>query len=75
MFITADHETGGLCIPSGDEDFTLSDQGVMMKFGSRSHTAVMVPLYAYGTGAENFTTIMDNTDVPKKIAAAMGLSF
>ncbi len=30
--------------------------------------AVMVPVYAYGTGAEAFAGLMDNTDIPKKIA-------
>ena len=73
VIITADHETGGLSLPSGDEDFLLGDQGVEMKFGTGGHSAIMVPVYAYGTGAEQFSTIMENTDIPRKIAALMEL--
>lgn len=36
---------------------------------SRSHTASGVPVYAIGAGAENFTGLMDNTDIPKKMEA------
>jgi alkaline phosphatase len=27
----------------------------------------MVPVFAYGPGAEKFTGFMDNTDIPKRI--------
>jgi alkaline phosphatase len=33
----------------------------------------MVPIFAFGPGAENFTGIMDNTDVAKKIISLLGL--
>jgi alkaline phosphatase len=33
----------------------------------------MVPVFAYGPGAENFTGIMENTDIPKKIMSLLGL--
>ncbi|MGC8902757.1 MAG: alkaline phosphatase [Fervidobacterium sp.] len=32
------------------------------------HTAQPVPVYAYGPGAENFTGVMDNTDIAKILA-------
>lgn len=67
VIVTADHETGGLTIPSGNEDFTLSDQGVNLKFSTGGHTASMVPIYSYGAGAEKFTAIMENTDIAKKL--------
>ncbi len=73
VVVTADHETGGLTLPSGNSDFLLADQGVKPTFGTGGHSAVMVPVYAYGTGAANFTGVMDNTDLPKKIAALLGL--
>ncbi len=38
-----------------------------------SHTASPVPVYAIGAGAESFGGFYDNTDVPKKIAQAMGI--
>ncbi|MDY0335572.1 MAG: alkaline phosphatase [Bacteroidales bacterium] len=38
-----------------------------------SHTASPVPVYAIGAGAEHFSGVYDNTDVPKKVAQAMGI--
>ncbi len=36
------------------------------------HTGNHVPLFAYGIGADTFNGVLDNTDVPKKIALLMG---
>lgn len=36
------------------------------------HTANMVPLFAYGLGAELFSGVLDNTDVARIIATLMG---
>ena len=74
VVVTADHETGGMSLPSGNEDFLLGDQGVEMKFSTGGHSALMVPIYAYGTGAGQFSTIMENTDIPRKMAKLMGLT-
>lgn len=73
VIVTADHETGGLTIPSGNEDFLLNDRGIKFLFSTGSHTAAMVPVFAYGAGAQNFSTVMDNTDLPKKIEKLLGL--
>lgn len=40
-----------------------------------SHTGIPVPVFAIGAGAEKFDGYYDNTDIPKKIAEAMGISF
>ena len=40
-----------------------------------SHTAGAVPVFAIGTGSEAFAGRMDNTDIPKKICAAMGIKY
>lgn len=42
---------------------------------SFSHTASHVPVYANGSGQNLFSGQMDNTDIPKSIAKAMGLRF
>jgi alkaline phosphatase len=63
VVVTADHETGGLAITSGDT----AKGNLGANFGSDDHTAVMVPVYAFGPGAEQFQGFMDNTDIPKKI--------
>jgi alkaline phosphatase len=69
VVITADHETGGFAMNGGD----MSKGIVRGGFTTGGHTAVMVPVFAYGPGAENFSGIMENTDVPKKIMSLLGL--
>ncbi len=69
IVITADHETGGFSIIGGD----ISKGIVKGAFTTGGHTASMVPVFAYGPGAENFTGIMENTDIAKKIMSLMGL--
>jgi len=75
VVVTADHETGGLTLPAASNDTeqhaTTSD--VEYLFSSKGHTCTMVPLFAYGTGAENFGGIKDNTDLPKIMAGLLEL--
>lgn len=67
VVVTADHETGGLTLVNGNKD----EGRVECCFSSKDHTGVMVPVYAFGPGAENFTGIFENTDVFKKIKKLM----
>ena len=46
-----------------------------LSWTSFSHTAVPLPVMATGTGAEYFIGNYDNTDIPKKIAQALQISF
>jgi alkaline phosphatase len=69
VIITADHETGGYAVGYDNDADTV--QGA---FTSGYHTAAMVPVFAYGPGAEAFSGIIDNTDVFYKMMAALGLS-
>lgn len=39
------------------------------------HTSNMIVVFAVGTGAEEFHGVLDNTDIPRKIAAIMGYAF
>ncbi len=73
VIVTADHETGGLTVPSGKPDFSLPDQGVKYHFSTGGHSGVFVPIYAYGTGAENFSRVMENTDIPRLIGELLNL--
>jgi alkaline phosphatase len=41
---------------------------------STSHTGSHVPVYAIGAGQNLFSGQMDNTDIPKRIAKAMGIN-
>ncbi len=63
IVITSDHETGGMAITGG-----VIEQGIVKAaYPTKGHTAVMVPVFAYGPGAENFIGIMKNTDVHDKM--------
>jgi alkaline phosphatase len=68
IIVTADHETGGLALTGGD----IKTGKVEGRFIYGDHTAVMVPLFAYGPGSEIFTGYMDNTDVYKKCMSLFG---
>ena len=63
IIVTADHETGGFAIKGGD----MESGKVVGGFATGGHTGVMVPVFAFGPGSENFRGIYDNTDIPKKI--------
>ncbi len=65
VVVTADHETGGITLPSPDGDYTHSS----VRFSTGGHTSVMVPVFAYGKGAEQFSGIFDNTDFIDKFLA------
>lgn len=62
VVVTADHETGGLSIPSADVDFEHEEAGIEYRFSTGGHTAAMVPVYLYGTGAERINGVLDNTE-------------
>jgi alkaline phosphatase len=63
VIVTADHETGGMAVSGGD----LKKGTVKGAFTSTGHTAVMVPIFAWGPGAQEFMGIMENTDVYSKM--------
>lgn len=68
VIITADHETGGVTIIGGDR----ATHKVKLSFSTKGHTAVMVPVYAFGPGSEKFSGIYDNTDIFKKMLESFG---
>jgi alkaline phosphatase len=68
VIITSDHETGGVTIVGGD----LTTSTVKLNFSSKDHTAVIIPVFAYGPGAERFNGIYENTGIFFKIKEAFG---
>jgi alkaline phosphatase len=66
VIITADHETGGYAIIDGKLDGSEIKGG----FSTEHHSAAMIPVFAFGKGAENFTGIYDNTTVFDKMMGA-----
>ena len=68
VVVTADHETGGLTLPDGDIEKGLNTT----RFYWGSHTGCMVPVFAFGPGADRFSGIQENIDIPNKIRDIMG---
>ena len=73
VVVVADHETGGLSIPSSKTDFTLPESGIGYNFGTSSHTAALIPVYLYGTGAEQINGIMENIELSWKLQQLLGV--
>ncbi len=74
VVVVADHETGGLSIPSKKTNFRLSESGIGYNFGTSSHTATIVPVYLYGACAEQINGIMENADLSWKLQRLIGVS-
>lgn len=70
LVVTADHETGGTGVYYNGHN-PGNEGPVKLKFSTSGHTGTIVPIFAYGPGAENFAGLMKNIDVPKKIEALM----
>ena len=68
VVITGDHETGGLSILPGSKKGKL-----MTHFSTTKHTACLIPVYAFGPGAEEFAGIYENTEIYFKLKQAMRL--
>ncbi len=70
VIVTADHETGGLTFPHG-----AIKGSQRFAYSTGDHTGIMVPVYAFGAGAEAFVGQYDNTDLIRKIMQLKGLDF
>jgi len=70
VLVTADHETGGYSIL---KDSKMGD--LKTAFTTDYHTATMIPVFAYGPGAETFSGIYENTEIYYKLRKLMGFDF
>ncbi|MDO5607272.1 MAG: alkaline phosphatase [Capnocytophaga sp.] len=68
VIVTADHATGGLALHSGEP----KGHTVTAGFSSKKHDGVWVPVYAFGSGAEAFSGMYENTELFHKIREAAG---
>jgi alkaline phosphatase len=57
VIITGDHETGGYALIDGD----VVGMTVQGEFKTYLHTGIMIPVFAYGPGAEEFSGVYENT--------------
>ena len=63
LVVTADHETGGTCIRYKKHPIN-QPEGIEIGFISHGHTGTVVPVFAYGTGAEKFAGVFKNKEIP-----------
>ncbi|MHC4758761.1 MAG: alkaline phosphatase [Planctomycetota bacterium] len=68
VIVTADHETGGLIV-TADED----SNKIRLNWASYDHSAMPVPVFAFGPDAEVFAGVYDNTELAKKMAVILGI--
>ncbi len=67
VIVTADHETGGYSINKGS-----TMDSLVTEFTTDYHTADLIPVFAYGPGAENFGGIYENTAIFDKMKDLYG---
>jgi alkaline phosphatase len=63
VIVTADHETGGLSLLDGN----LAKNYVAGNFSSDDHSAIPVPVFAYGPHSLDFRGVYENTALFEKI--------
>ena len=67
VVVTADHETGGLSLSAatvfGKGDYSK----ITPSFSTGNHSAALIPVFAYGPGAEEFMGIYQNNDIFGKL--------
>jgi alkaline phosphatase len=59
VIITADHETGGTGVSYRSHEVG-EEKPIILSFSTKGHTGTVVPIFAYGAGAEEFGAIMKN---------------
>ncbi len=69
VVVTSDHETGGLTLLNGN----IETGEIECHFSTKSHSGVMVPVYAFGPKAEIFSGIYENTELFRKISKLLNI--
>jgi alkaline phosphatase len=70
LIITADHQTGGFALNGG----SMNGQKLEIGWTTGGHTGTMVPVYAYGPGAENFLGTHHLTEISRLMADLLGIN-
>lgn len=70
VIVTADHETGGIGLNGTPEAYKAT--GFEPTFTTKAHTGTLVPVFAFGPGAEEFMGIYENTSIFDKMKGLFG---
>ena len=79
LVVTADHETGGVSLGKQYEPQIIFGQKkeipteLAVTFTSNQHSAVLVPIFAAGPGAEHFPGMYQNNEIYHRLVRALGL--
>lgn len=68
LVVTADHETGGTNVAYQSHAVN-QPEGLHLSFSTKGHSGTVVPIFAYGAGAEKFAGIFKNKEIPGLIEA------
>jgi alkaline phosphatase len=73
VVVTADHETGGLALgpklPEEGQSGYADYAEIQPVFATGQHSATLIPVFAFGPGAEKFKGIYKNTEINHKMVA------
>ena len=70
LVVTADHETGGTSVSYKSHPIN-QPEGMQLSFSTKGHSGTVVPIFAYGAGAEKFAGIFKNKEIPGVIESLM----
>lgn len=68
VIVLADHETGGFTLAAAKNDYNKIEP----KFSTGGHSTTLIPVLAFGPGAEDFKGIYQNNEIFHKILAVVG---
>jgi alkaline phosphatase len=71
IIVTGDHETGGLTLTGG----SYAKGTVNGQFSTEDHTAIPVPVFAYGPQSNLFDGVYENTAIFYKILQALQIKY
>lgn len=77
VIVTSDHETGGFTLAGqrktkADSTKYNDYRRVGMNFSTNGHSATLIPVFAFGPGAEEFTGVYENNEIFYKILKVTG---
>jgi alkaline phosphatase len=69
VVVTADHETGGFTLGAKQDEATgySNYAEIGSSFATGTHSATLIPVFAYGPGAEHFKGMYENTEIFTKM--------
>ena len=73
VIVTADHETGGMSLSAAKVRMQSDYRHIKPTFSTGGHSASLIPVYAFGPGAEQFMGIYQNNEIFGKMLRAFRL--